>query len=247
MQHKWDIFWMQFYGIFSQPAPDRIENNRTELNDFGPVCCHQLQPVASQFRCLIWTQQRRQHINTQWTCIAGLPPHTDTPQVPWSPRQQHAGKNLSQEPLCLSRAHAVIHYQVLPDFALRGRAVATLFQFSGGVHAYFLPIALVNLPHLCFLSPPPPLLFSSHRLPSSQWYRPTLEQRQSAFVDSRSFREGRTHRLRTQQWTPSLSSLLLRVWVLFSPRIYLALSSTWGIQTSSKVKGKITFFPKYFN
>lgn len=35
-----------------------------------------------------------------------------------------------------------------------GRTLLRHFQFSGAVHAYFLPTALANRPHLCFTTPP---------------------------------------------------------------------------------------------
>lgn len=174
-----------------------------------------------------------------WLYCRVTPPHRPT-AVLWRLRHHLAGEAFPRSPAG-SRDLAVIHYQALSAFALDDLAVATLFQLPGVsmrtsslLRSQIASILASSLPHT---------LFSSHRLPSNRWYRPTFKERRSAVVGCRSFGEGRTRRLRTTLDHVSSLSLLLRVF--FFLHIYLALSSTWGIQTYSKVR-KNTFF-SFFN
>lgn len=176
-----------------------------------------MQPVAPQFefRCLIWTQQRRRHINALWTCIAGLPP-----QVLWSPRQQHVGKAFPRR------------------------------EVGGGVHAYFLPLALVNRPHLCFLSlslpPAPPLLFSSPPSPLKPVVSSDAGAETERICRQQVVQRG-THISAEDTTVDPVSnpvSAAQSASRILSSHFTWLCHQTWGIQTSSKVKGKLLFLSK---
>lgn len=197
--------------------------------------------MASQpeFRCLLWTKQRSQHFNTQWTCIAGLPRTQTCRRYCGVPDNNMQEKPFPEALLSLPGACCDSLSGTACFGSGRPRWCDTLPVLRGCPCVLPPYCACKSVPSLLPL-PPPTLL-----LPLSP-LKPVVS----------SGAQGETERICRQQVVRrgthtatedttvdpvSILSPLLRARVLFSLHIYLTFSSTWGIQTSSKVKQKLLF------